>query len=99
MERNFGPFFFGGTHQMLAGTLGVLEQLEQAFRDGGGVPQASYRDHFWCGLSASRALGLSTCLCKSGLQLSRKCMQNYKTEPRWLTSAPSRMSVAVGGGR
>lgn len=50
LAQEYGPFFFGGTHQMLAGTLGVLDQLEQAFRDGGGVPPSAYRDHFWCGL-------------------------------------------------
>ncbi|MHC4226670.1 MAG: class I SAM-dependent methyltransferase [Planctomycetota bacterium] len=50
LAQEYGPFFFGGTHQMLVGMLGVLDKVERAFRDGGGVPQSAYHDHFWCGL-------------------------------------------------
>lgn len=45
-----GPVFFGGVHQMLAGMVGPLDQLEQAFRNGGGVPQSAYDDNLWDGL-------------------------------------------------
>ncbi len=50
LAQEYGPFFFGGTHQMLIGMLGVLDQIERAFRDGKGVPQSAYHDHMWCGL-------------------------------------------------
>lgn len=55
LAQEYGPFFFGGIHQELVGTLGVLDQLEGAFRNGGGVPQSAYHDNFWCGLE--RATG------------------------------------------
>ena len=48
-EEN-GPAFFGGVHAMLVGMMGVLEKLEQAFRDGKGVPQSAYANEMWCGL-------------------------------------------------
>ncbi len=50
LAQEDSPVFFGGSHEMLVGTLGVLDQLEQAFREGGGVPQSAYSDHVWCGL-------------------------------------------------
>ena len=50
LAKEYGPFFFGGAHQMLIGMLGVLDQIEGAFRDGKGVPQSAYHDHMWCGL-------------------------------------------------
>lgn len=45
-----GPVFFGGVHQMLMGTLGVLDQLAEAFRQGGGVRQSAYADDWWHGM-------------------------------------------------
>jgi SAM-dependent methyltransferase len=45
-----GPMFFCGGHQELFGILGVLPQLVEAFRSGGGVPQSAYGDDFWHGL-------------------------------------------------
>ncbi len=50
LAQEYGPLFFGGTQEMLVGTLGVLDKVEHAFRDGAGVPQSAYHDHFWCGL-------------------------------------------------
>src|SRR2546429_1640513 len=44
LAQESGPIFFGGMHQMLAGMVGPLNQLIQAFQHGGGVPQAAY-DH------------------------------------------------------
>ena len=45
-----GPTFFGGAHQMLLGTFGVLDQLTQAFRQGGGVRQPAYSEDWWAGM-------------------------------------------------
>lgn len=46
-----GPVFFGGAYQMMtAATLPVFEDVVEAFRSGGGVPQSSYPDDMWDGL-------------------------------------------------
>ena len=45
-----GPMFFGGAHQMLLGTFGVLDQLTNAFREGGGVRQPAYSEDWWAGM-------------------------------------------------
>jgi 2-polyprenyl-3-methyl-5-hydroxy-6-metoxy-1,4-benzoquinol methylase len=45
-----GPIFFGGVHQLLIGMVGPLKQIEQAFRQGGGVPQSAYDDNMWEGM-------------------------------------------------
>ena len=44
LAQENGPIFFGGMHQMLAGMVGPLNQLVQAFQHRGGVPQSAY-DH------------------------------------------------------
>src|SRR5262245_46510821 len=41
LAQESGPFFFGGVYQMLPSMLGILDQLTQAFRNGGGVPQSA----------------------------------------------------------
>src|SRR6516225_10009546 len=45
-----GPIFFGGVHQLLIGMVGPLKQIEQAFRQGGGVPPSAYDDNMWEGM-------------------------------------------------
>jgi SAM-dependent methyltransferase len=45
-----GPFFFGGSYQMLRAMNVVMDQVIQSFRNGGGVPQSAYPDEFWDGL-------------------------------------------------
>jgi hypothetical protein len=44
-----GPFFFGGVHEMVPALAGVLDQVIESFRRGGGVPQSAYDVHFWDG--------------------------------------------------
>jgi 2-polyprenyl-3-methyl-5-hydroxy-6-metoxy-1,4-benzoquinol methylase len=46
-----GPVFFGGAHQMLLGLGDALAPLTDAFRSGGGVPQAAYGDDWWDGMA------------------------------------------------
>lgn len=46
-----GPVFFGGVHQMLLGVSDVLGPLVDAFRSGGGVPQAAYVEDWWEGMT------------------------------------------------
>jgi 2-polyprenyl-3-methyl-5-hydroxy-6-metoxy-1,4-benzoquinol methylase len=50
LAQESGPMYFGGAHQMLLGTFGVLDQLTMAFRQGGGVPQPAYSEDWWAGL-------------------------------------------------
>jgi SAM-dependent methyltransferase len=50
LAQENGPIFFGGIHQMLAGMVGPLNQLSQAFQYGGGVPQSAYDHNMWDGL-------------------------------------------------
>jgi 2-polyprenyl-3-methyl-5-hydroxy-6-metoxy-1,4-benzoquinol methylase len=50
LAQEQGPIFFGGMHQMLAGMVGPLNQLIQAFQHGGGVPQSAYDHNMWDGL-------------------------------------------------
>src|SRR5438034_11655994 len=50
LAQEHGPIFFGGIHQMLAGMIGPLNQLIQAFQHGGGVPQSAYDHNMWDGL-------------------------------------------------
>jgi len=46
-----GPMFLCGGYQEFLGTLGVVPQIEEAFRHGGGVPQSAYGQDFWTGLT------------------------------------------------
>lgn len=45
-----GPFFFGGAYQMLLALGTIYDPLTEAFRHGGGVPQASYDARFFEGM-------------------------------------------------
>jgi 2-polyprenyl-3-methyl-5-hydroxy-6-metoxy-1,4-benzoquinol methylase len=50
LAEEAGPMYFGGAHQMLLGTFGVLDQLTTAFRQGGGVAQPEYSEDWWAGM-------------------------------------------------
>jgi SAM-dependent methyltransferase len=50
LAQEGGPFFFGGIYQMFPAMMGVFDQVTQAFRNGGGVPQSAYAPAFWDGL-------------------------------------------------
>jgi len=45
-----GPFFFGGAYQMIPALVAVVDQVIEAFRQGGGVRQANYPCTMWDGL-------------------------------------------------
>jgi 2-polyprenyl-3-methyl-5-hydroxy-6-metoxy-1,4-benzoquinol methylase len=45
-----GPMFVGGAHQMIPGAMGVLDELTERFRSGGGVTQDAYSPEFWAGM-------------------------------------------------
>lgn len=44
------PMFFGGTFQMIQGTATIFEQLCDAFRDGGGIPQSGFGHDLYQGI-------------------------------------------------
>jgi hypothetical protein len=46
LAQEGGPFFFGGVYHMLPPMMGVLDHVEEAFRAGGGVSQATYDERF-----------------------------------------------------
>jgi 2-polyprenyl-3-methyl-5-hydroxy-6-metoxy-1,4-benzoquinol methylase len=46
-----GPFFLGGAYQVTFGYLRPIERLTEAFRSGGGVPQAAYPAETWEGMA------------------------------------------------
>ncbi len=45
-----GPFFIGGTHQMILGMLTIVELLEDVFRSGKGIPMTAYGSNTWEGM-------------------------------------------------
>ncbi len=51
LAQERGPFFFGGTLQMLPALFGISEKVTAAFRNGGGVTQSAYHEDFWEGMS------------------------------------------------
>lgn len=52
-----GPMFLGGLYHFLPALVAPLEQLIQAFREGGGVHQSAYDERFWEGLERFTGVG------------------------------------------
>ncbi len=55
LAQEGGPFFFGGTHQMLLGMLTTVGLLEKAFRTGNGIPMSAYDENTWEGIERDMA--------------------------------------------
>src|SRR5581483_3072446 len=51
LAREGNPMFVGGAFQELGGMLPALERIIEAFRVGGGVPQAAYSDDAYAGMA------------------------------------------------
>ncbi len=51
LAQEGGPVFFGGVQQEVVGLSGPINQLMQAFRNGGGVPMEAYDPSTWEGLT------------------------------------------------
>jgi SAM-dependent methyltransferase len=49
LAQEGGPMFLGGGFDQLVSLAPMLDRIEQAFRQGGGVPLTAYHDHFWRG--------------------------------------------------
>lgn len=50
LAQEEGPFFIGGTHQMILGMLAIMDLLEDAFRSGKGIPMTAYGPNTWEGM-------------------------------------------------
>jgi ubiquinone/menaquinone biosynthesis C-methylase UbiE len=50
LSQEEGPYFIGGTHQMILGMLTIVEYLEDAFRSGKGIPMEAYGANTWEGM-------------------------------------------------
>ncbi len=50
LAQEGGPFFFGGIHQMIPAMAGVVGQVAESFRNGGGVPFEAYPPEWWDGM-------------------------------------------------
>lgn len=51
LAQEGGPVFFGGVQEEMVGLSGPINQLMQAFRDGGGVPMEAYDPSAWEGIA------------------------------------------------
>jgi 2-polyprenyl-3-methyl-5-hydroxy-6-metoxy-1,4-benzoquinol methylase len=51
LAQEGGPVFFGGVQEEIVGLSGPINQLMQAFRDGGGVPMEAYDPSAWEGIA------------------------------------------------
>ena len=55
LAEDGGPYFVGGTHQMLLGMLDILDLLQQAFVTGQGIPMSAYNADTWEGMERDMA--------------------------------------------
>jgi Methyltransferase domain len=51
LAQEGGPVFLGGVQEEMVGVAGPVNQLMQAFRNGGGVPMEAYDPSAWEGVS------------------------------------------------
>ena len=51
LAQEGGPVFFGGVQEEIVGLAGPINQLMQAFRNGGGVPMEAYDPSTWEGIA------------------------------------------------
>jgi len=51
LAQEGGPVFFGGVQEEMIGVVGPINQLMQAFRNGGGVPMEAYDPSTWEGVT------------------------------------------------
>jgi SAM-dependent methyltransferase len=62
LAEEAGPMFLGGLYHILPPLVAPLEQLIQAFREGGGVHQSVYDERFWEGLERFTGVGFENFL-------------------------------------
>jgi SAM-dependent methyltransferase len=55
LAKEPGLYYFGGTHQMILGLVGVIPFVQRAFKEGGGVPMSAYDANTWEGMERDMA--------------------------------------------
>lgn len=78
-----GVAFFGGAYQELAGMLPTLGRLEEAFKRGGGVPQAAYHDDTYTGMARFTQAWFDHHLLGTWLPLLPELRAKLETGIRW----------------
>jgi SAM-dependent methyltransferase len=58
------PFYLGSLFRMVQPYWAHIDLLAEAFQHGGGVPQAEYGAHFWCGFERFTRPGFRNNLCQ-----------------------------------
>jgi SAM-dependent methyltransferase len=92
LAREGNPLFVGGAFQELGGMLSALERIIEAFRAGGGVPQAAYTDDAHTGMARFTAAWFDHHLLGAWLPLLPQLRQRLEQGIRWA-------DVGCGAGR
>jgi SAM-dependent methyltransferase len=92
LAREGNPLFVGGAFQELGGMLPALERIIEAFRAGGGVPQAAYPDDAYTGMARFTAAWFDHHLLGAWLPLLPELRERLESGVRWA-------DVGCGAGR
>jgi SAM-dependent methyltransferase len=92
LAREGHPLFVGGAFQELGGMLPALERIIEAFRAGGGVPQAAYPDDAYAGMARFTAAWFDHHLLGAWLPLLPELRERLERGARWA-------DVGCGAGR
>jgi SAM-dependent methyltransferase len=92
LAREGNPMFVGGAFQELGGMLPALERIIEAFRAGGGVPQAAYPDDAYAGMARFTAAWFDHQLLGAWLPLLPEVRERLEEGARWA-------DVGCGAGR
>jgi len=92
LAREGNPRFVGGAFHELGGMLPALERVIEAFRAGGGVPQAAYPDDAYAGMARFSSAWFDHCLLGVWLPLLPELRARLEQGIRWA-------DVGCGAGR
>jgi SAM-dependent methyltransferase len=92
LAREGNPLFIGGAFAELGGMLPTLERIIEAFRAGGGVPQAAYPDDAYAGMARFTSAWFDHHLLGAWLPLLPELRAQLETGARWA-------DVGCGAGR
>jgi SAM-dependent methyltransferase len=92
LAREGHPMFVGGAFQELGGMLSALERIIEAFRAGGGVPQAAYPEDAYTGMARFTAAWFDHHLVGAWLPLLPELRGRLEQGVRWA-------DVGCGAGR
>jgi SAM-dependent methyltransferase len=92
LAREGNPMFVGGVFNELGGMLPALERIIEAFRAGGGVPQAAYADETYTGMARFSAAWFDHHLLGAWLPLLPELRRRLEDGVHWA-------DVGCGAGR